>query len=139
MKNTEEEFSKRIAQPVNYINKAKRYIKENQNNPEVEHPDLSLYNLPNQINFIGPSCQELEITVDTLQQHMPHTATTRNDSVSATLSFLNNGSILEWEQVSFKQNLTDQEFLDIVSHLSCENPKNFDLHQFKYELKKKKT
>ena len=64
--------------------------------------------------------------------------TTRNDSVSVTLSYLNNGSIFELDQVRFKQNLTYQQSLDIVSHLSCENSKNFDLQQFKRELKKSK-
>ena len=104
----------------------------------MEHPDLSSYNLPKQINFIGNSCQELGITLDTLQQLMPPTTT--NDSVSVTLS-LNNGSILELDQVRLKQKLTYQQFLDIVSHLSCENPEteNFDLEQFKYELKKIKN
>ena len=61
--------------------------------------------------------------------------TTRNDSVSITLPYLNNGSILELDQVRLKQNLTYQQFLDIISHLSCENPENLDLEQFKYELK----
>ena len=46
--------------------------------------------------------------------------TTTNDSASVTLS-LNNGSILELDQVRLKQKLTYQQFLDIVSHLSCEN------------------
>ena len=55
--------------------------------------------------------------------------TTRNDSVSITLPYLNNGSILELDQVRLKQNLTYQQFLDIISHLSCENPENFDLEQ----------
>ena len=64
--------------------------------------------------------------------------TTRNDSVSVTLSYLNNGSIFELDQVRFKQNLTYQQSLDIVSHLSCENSKNFDLQQFNCELKKSK-
>ena len=64
--------------------------------------------------------------------------TTRNDSVSVTLPYLNNGSIFELDQVRFKQNLTYQQSLDIVSHLSCENSKNFDLQQFKCELKKSK-
>ena len=45
-------------------------------------------------------------------------ATTRNDSVSVTLSYLNNGSIFELDQVRFKQNLTYQQSLDIVSHVS---------------------
>ena len=62
--------------------------------------------------------------------------TTRNDSVSITLPYLNNGSILELDQVRLKQNLTYQQFLDIVSHLSCENPENLDLEQFMYEFKK---
>ena len=48
---------------------------------------------------------------------------------------MNNGSIFESDQARLKQNLTDQQFLDIVSHLSCQNPQNFDLQQFKYELK----
>ena len=64
--------------------------------------------------------------------------TTRNDSVSVTLSYLNNGSIFELDQVRFKQNLTHQQSLDIVSHVSCENSKNFDLQQFKCELKNQK-
>ena len=64
--------------------------------------------------------------------------TTTNDSVSVTLS-LNNGSILELDQVRLKQKLTYQPFLDIVSHLSCENPENFHWEQFKYELKKSKN
>ena len=102
----------------------------------MEQPDLSSCNLPKQINFIGNSCQELGITLDTLQQLMP--LTTTNDSVSVTLS-LNNGSILELDQARLKQKLTYQQFLDIVSHLSCENPENFDLEQFKYELKKLKN
>ena len=57
----------------------------------------------------------------TSQQHMSPTiaaATTRNDSVSVTLSYLNNGSIFELDQVRFKQNLTYQQSLDIVSHVS---------------------
>ena len=53
--------------------------------------------------------------------------TTRNDSVSVTLSYLNNGFILELDQVRVKQNLTYQQFLVLVSHLSCSNPENFDL------------
>ena len=65
--------------------------------------------------------------------------TTRNDSVSVTLSYLNNGFILELDQVRVKQNLTYQQVLVIVSHLSCSNPKNFDLEQFIYELKKFKN
>ena len=36
----------------------------------MDHPDLSPYNLPQKINLMQPSCQELRITVDTLQQHM---------------------------------------------------------------------
>ena len=97
----------------------------------MEHSNLSSCNLPKQINFIGPSCQELGITLDTLMSP----TTTRNDSVSITLAYLNNGSILELDQVRLKQNLTYQQFLDIVNHLSCENPQNFDLKQYKYELK----
>ena len=121
-----------MKQPVNFINKAKRYIKKKQNNLEVEHPDLSSCNLPKEINFIGHSCQELSITLDTLQQHT--SPTTTNDSVSVTLC-LKNGSILELDQVRLQQNLTYQQFLHIVSHLSCENPESFDLEQFKHELK----
>ena len=45
-------------------------------------------------------------------------ATTRNDSVSVTLSYLNNGSIFGLDQVRFKQNLTYQQSLDIASHVS---------------------
>ena len=138
LKKTEDEICKIVKQPVNFINKAKRYIKKNQNNLEVKHPDLSSYNLPKQINFIGNSCQEIGITLDTLQQLLPPTTT--NDSVSVNFS-LNNGSILELDQVRLKQKLTYQQFLDIVSHLSCENleAENFDLEQFKYELKKIKN
>ena len=135
LKKNEEEISNIVKQPVNCINKAKRFISKNQNNLEVEHPDLSSCNLPNQINFIGPSCQELGITLDTLMSP----TTTRNDSVSMTLPYLNNGSILELDQVRLKQNLTYQQFLDIASHLSCDNSENFDLEQFKYELKKIKS
>ena len=135
LKKTEEEILNIVKQPVNFINKAKRFIKKNQNNLEVEHPDLSSCNLPKQINFIGPSCQELGITLDSL---MSSPTTTRNDSVSITLPYLNNGSILKLDQVRLQQNLTYQQFLDIVSHLSGENSENFDLEQFKYELKKLK-
>ena len=46
---------------------------------------------------------------------------------------------LELNQVRLTQRFTYQQFLDIVSHLSCENPENFDLEQFKYELKKLKN
>ena len=41
LKKTEEEISNIVKQPVNFINKAKRFINKNQNNLEVEHPDLS--------------------------------------------------------------------------------------------------
>ena len=104
LKKSEEEISKIVKQPVNFINKAKRCINKNQNNLEVEHPDLSSYNLPKVINFIGPSCQELGITLDTLMSP----PNTRNNSVSIALSYLNNGSILllELDQVRLKQNLT---------------------------------
>ena len=47
----------------------------------MEHADLSSYNLPQEINLIRPSCNELGITVDTLQQHMSFTTTTKNDSI----------------------------------------------------------
>ena len=50
----------------------------------MEHPDLSSCNLHKQINFTGPSCQELGITLDTLKSP----TTTRNDSVSITLPYL---------------------------------------------------
>ena len=43
------------------------------------------------------------------------------------LCYLNNASIFELDQVRLKQNLSDQQSLDIVSHLPCENPLNFDL------------
>ena len=89
----------------------------------MDHPDLSSCNLPKQINFIGPSCQDLGITLDTLMAP----ATTRNDSVDQV------------DQVRLTQNLTYQQFLGIVSHLSCKNPENFDFEQFKYELKKLKN
>ena len=104
LKKSEEEISKIVKQPVNFINKAKRFINKNQNNLEVEHPDLPSYNLPQVINFIGPSCQELGITLDTLMSP----PNTRNNSVSIALSYLNNGSILllELDQVRLKQNLT---------------------------------
>ena len=69
----------------------------------MEHSNLSSCNLPKQINFIGPSCQEFSITLDTL---ISPTTTTRNDSVSVTLPYLDNGSILELDQVRLKQNLT---------------------------------
>ena len=138
MKKSEGEISKIVKQPVNFINKVKRLINKNQNNLKVEHPDRSSYNLPKQKKFIGSSCQESGITLDTLMSP-PTTTTTRNDSASIALSYLNNGSILELDQVRLKQNLTYHQFLDIVSHLSCENPENFDLEQFKYELKKFKN
>ena len=138
-KKFEEEISKIVKQPVSFINKAKRLINKNQNNLEVEHPDQSSYNLSKRIKFIGPSCQESGITLDTLMSPTTTTTTTRNDSVSIALSYLNNGSILELDRVRLKQNLTYHQFLDIVSHLSCENPENFDLEQFKYELKKFKN
>ena len=104
MKKSEGEISKIVKQPVNFINKAKRFINKNQNNLEVEHPELSSYNLPKVIKFIGPSCQELGITLDTLMSP----PNTRNNSVSIALSYLNNGSILllELDQVRLKQNLT---------------------------------
>ena len=53
-------------------------------------------------------------------------------------SYLNNASIFELDQVRLRQNLSYQQSLDIVSQLSCENPVNFDLQQFKCELKKSK-
>ena len=91
LKKSEEEISKIVKQPVNFINKAKRFINKNQDNLEVEHPDLSSHNFPKKvINFIGPSCQELGITLDTLTSP----PNTRNNSVSIALSYLNNGSIL---------------------------------------------
>ena len=142
MKKSEGEISKIVKQPVNFINKAKRLINKNQNNLKVEHPDRSSYNLSKQIKFIGSSCQESGITLDTLispTTTTTTTTTTRNDSASIALSYLNNGSILELDQVSLKQNLTYHLFLDIVSHLSCENPETFGLEQFKYELKKLKN
>ena len=101
----------------------------------MEHPDQSSCNLPKQINFTGSSCQELSTTLETLMSP----TTTRNDSVSITLPYLNNGSILELDQVRLKQNATYQQFLDIVSHLSGKNSESFDLEQFKYEFKKLKN
>ena len=50
----------------------------------MEHPDLCSYNLPQQINLIKPSCQELRITVDTLQQHMYFTTTTTTTTTITT-------------------------------------------------------
>ena len=41
LKKSEEEISKIVKQPVNFIYKAKRFINKNQDNLEVEHPDLS--------------------------------------------------------------------------------------------------
>ena len=38
------------------------------------------------------------------------------------LCYLNNASIFELDQVKLKQNLSYQQSLDMVSHLSCENP-----------------
>ena len=140
MKKSEGEISKIVKQPVNFINKVKRLINKNQNNLKVEHPDRSSYNLPKQKKFIGSSCQESGITLDTLMSPTTTTTTTtRNDSASIALSYLNNGSILELDQVRLKQNLTYHQFLDIFSHLSCENPENFGLEQFKYEFKKFKN
>ena len=49
------------------------------------------------------------------------------------LCYLNNASIFELDKVRLKQNLSDQQSLDIVSHLSYENPVNFDLQIFKCE------
>ena len=49
------------------------------------------------------------------------------------LGYLNNASIFELDQVRLKQNLSYQQSLDIVSHLSYENPVKFDLQQFKCE------
>ena len=54
------------------------------------------------------------------------------------LCYLNNASIFELDQVKLKQNLSYQQSLDMVSHLSCENPVNFELQQFKCEFKKSK-
>ena len=48
LRKTEDEICKILKQPVNFINKAKRNIKKNQNNLELEHSDLSSYNLPKQ-------------------------------------------------------------------------------------------
>ena len=87
MKKSEGEISKIVKQPVSFISKTNRYIQENQNNLEVEHPDLYLYNLPQEINLIVASCQELRITEDTLQQHMSFAATTKNDSVRRFVLF----------------------------------------------------
>ena len=43
------------------------------------------------------------------------------------LCYLNNALVFELDQARLKQNLSYQQSLDIVSHLSCENPVNFDL------------
>ena len=40
------------------------------------------------------------------------------------LCYLNNALVFELDQVRLKQNLSYQQALDIVSHLSCENPVN---------------
>ena len=105
----------------------------------MEHRHLCSYNLPQQINLIGPSCQELRITEDILQQEMSSTTPILEMILYVAFSsYLNNASIFELDQVRLRQNLSYQQSLDIVSQLSCENPVNFDLQQFKCELKKSK-
>lgn len=52
---------------------------------------------------------------------------------------LSNGFILELCQVGHKQNVTYQQFFDIVSHFSFENLENCHLEQFSYELKELKN
>ena len=98
----------------------------------MEHRHLCSYNLPQQINLIGPSCQELRITEDLLLLLL------LDMFLYVAFSYLNNASIFELDQLRLRQNLSYQQSLDIVSHLSCENPVNFDLQQFKCELKKSK-
>ena len=55
-----------VKQPVNFINKSKRYVKKKINNLGKEHPAFSQVNLEKTHSFAGDSCQKLGSTKDVL-------------------------------------------------------------------------
>ena len=65
-KKSEESIADIVKQPVNFINKSKRYVKKKINNLGKEHPAFSQFNLEKTHSFAGDSCQKLGSTKDVL-------------------------------------------------------------------------
>ena len=66
IKKSEESIADILKQPVNFINKTKRYIKKNFYELEKQHPAFSEFRLEKPDRFAGDSCQKLGIPEDVL-------------------------------------------------------------------------